>query len=148
MSLPALDNLVRIGQLKAEPRNEAETKRMLAMARTRHHGTMCLGDRLDRRRGKAGRILIGTRLLTTPCSYVGVKSCAHCAVVSLKYGAMRAAFDALRGFHSRDFRNVLERVHVAAQTNGAGIHVVRQARPRLIGVVAAIFISKPLRAVI
>lgn len=35
MSLPALDNLVRIGQLKAEPRNEAETKRMLAMARTR-----------------------------------------------------------------------------------------------------------------
>ena len=35
MSLPALDNLVRIGQLKAEPRNEAESKRMLAMARTR-----------------------------------------------------------------------------------------------------------------
>lgn len=35
MSLAALDNLVRIGQLKAEPRNEAETRRMLAMARTR-----------------------------------------------------------------------------------------------------------------
>lgn len=35
MSLPALDNLVRIGQLKAEPRNDAEMKRMLAMARTR-----------------------------------------------------------------------------------------------------------------
>ena len=35
MSLPALDNLVRIGQLKAEPRNEAEARRMLAMARTR-----------------------------------------------------------------------------------------------------------------
>lgn len=35
MSLPALDNLVRIGQLKAEPRNEAEIKRMLAMARSR-----------------------------------------------------------------------------------------------------------------
>lgn len=35
MSLPALDNLVRIGQLKAEPRNEAEVRRMLAMARTR-----------------------------------------------------------------------------------------------------------------
>jgi len=35
MSLSALDNLVRIGQLKAEPRNEAEVKRMLAMARTR-----------------------------------------------------------------------------------------------------------------
>jgi hypothetical protein len=34
MSLPALDNLVRIGQLKAEPRNDAEVKRMLAMART------------------------------------------------------------------------------------------------------------------
>ena len=34
MSLPALDNLVRIGQLKAEPRNVAEAKRMLAMART------------------------------------------------------------------------------------------------------------------
>jgi hypothetical protein len=35
MSLPALDNLVRIGQLKAEPRNEAEARRMLAMARVR-----------------------------------------------------------------------------------------------------------------
>lgn len=35
MSLPALDNLVRICQLKAEPRNEAEVRRMLAMARIR-----------------------------------------------------------------------------------------------------------------
>lgn len=35
MSLPALDNLVRIGQLKAEPRNDAEVSRMLIMARTR-----------------------------------------------------------------------------------------------------------------
>lgn len=35
MSQPALDNLVRIGQLKAEPRNDAEVRRMLAMARTR-----------------------------------------------------------------------------------------------------------------
>lgn len=35
MSLHALDNLVRIGQLKAEPRNEAEVRRMLEMARTR-----------------------------------------------------------------------------------------------------------------
>ena len=34
MSLPKLDNLVSIGQLKAEPRNEAEVHRMLAMART------------------------------------------------------------------------------------------------------------------
>lgn len=35
MNLPALDNLVRIGQLKAEPRNEVEIERMLAMARSR-----------------------------------------------------------------------------------------------------------------
>lgn len=35
MSLPALDNLVRIGQLKAEPRNVTEVTRMLEMARTR-----------------------------------------------------------------------------------------------------------------
>ena len=35
MPLPALDNLVRIGQLKAEPRNQSETRRMLTMARTR-----------------------------------------------------------------------------------------------------------------
>ncbi|MHB8948774.1 MAG: hypothetical protein ACYC4S_06905 [Rhodoferax sp.] len=35
MSLPALDNLVRIGQLKPEPRNVLETKRMLDMARSR-----------------------------------------------------------------------------------------------------------------
>jgi hypothetical protein len=32
MSLPALENLVRIGQLKAEPRNSKETQRMLGMA--------------------------------------------------------------------------------------------------------------------
>lgn len=42
MSLQALDNLVRIGQLKAEPRNAAEVGRMLAMARTR-----LLDSRLD-----------------------------------------------------------------------------------------------------
>lgn len=35
MSLPTLDNLVRIGQLKAEPRGAAEVARMLAMARVR-----------------------------------------------------------------------------------------------------------------
>ena len=35
MSLPALDKLVRIGQLKAEPPNTQEVARMLAMARTR-----------------------------------------------------------------------------------------------------------------
>ena len=35
LSLPTLDNLVRIGQLKSEPRNEAEVTRMLTMARTR-----------------------------------------------------------------------------------------------------------------
>ena len=29
MSLPALDNLIRIGQLKVEPRKMAEVKRML-----------------------------------------------------------------------------------------------------------------------
>ena len=35
MSLPELDNLVRIGQLKAEPRNAQEVTRRLAMAQTR-----------------------------------------------------------------------------------------------------------------
>ena len=35
MSLPELENLVRIGQLKAEPRNPQEITRMLAMAQTR-----------------------------------------------------------------------------------------------------------------
>ena len=35
MSLPELDNLVRVGQLKAEPRNVQEAVRMLVMARTR-----------------------------------------------------------------------------------------------------------------
>ncbi len=34
MTQPALENLVRIGQLKVEPRNEAECTRMLQMART------------------------------------------------------------------------------------------------------------------
>lgn len=35
MTLSPLDNLARIGQLKAEPRNEAEVRRLLVMARTR-----------------------------------------------------------------------------------------------------------------
>jgi hypothetical protein len=35
MSQPELDNLVRIGQLKVEPRNAQEVTRMLAMAHTR-----------------------------------------------------------------------------------------------------------------
>ena len=35
MSLPELDNLVRISQLKAEPRNAQEITRMLGMAQTR-----------------------------------------------------------------------------------------------------------------
>lgn len=35
MSLPELDNLVRVGQLKAETRNVLEVARMLEMARTR-----------------------------------------------------------------------------------------------------------------
>jgi hypothetical protein len=35
LSLPALDNLVRTGKLKAEPRNDVEVSRLLAMARTR-----------------------------------------------------------------------------------------------------------------
>ena len=43
MSLPALDNLLRVGQLKAEPRNATETKRMLAMARTRLDDAMVAG---------------------------------------------------------------------------------------------------------
>lgn len=35
MPQAALDNLVRIGQLKAEARNDLEVRRLLAMARTR-----------------------------------------------------------------------------------------------------------------
>ena len=35
LSLPALDNLVRTGKLKAEPRNDVEVGRLLGMARTR-----------------------------------------------------------------------------------------------------------------
>ena len=35
LSLSELDNLVRIGRLKAEPRNAQEVARMLAMAQTR-----------------------------------------------------------------------------------------------------------------
>jgi hypothetical protein len=35
MTLSALDNLLRTGQLKSEPKNAVEVSRMLAMARTR-----------------------------------------------------------------------------------------------------------------
>lgn len=51
MSLSALDNLVRVGQLKAEPRNESEATRMLAMARTR------LADALLTGQSQAGRFI-------------------------------------------------------------------------------------------
>ncbi len=49
MSLPALDNLARIGQLKAEPRNEAEVLRMPAMARTRLHDAQLFNVSLEGR---------------------------------------------------------------------------------------------------
>lgn len=39
LGLPALDKLVVIGKLKAEPRNDAEVGRLLAMARTRFFST-------------------------------------------------------------------------------------------------------------
>jgi len=35
MSLPELDNLVRVGQLKSEPRNTQEVARMIALAKIR-----------------------------------------------------------------------------------------------------------------
>ena len=49
MGLPALDNLVRIGQLKAEPRSETEVTRMLAMARTRLADAQLTGPSPDGR---------------------------------------------------------------------------------------------------
>ncbi len=49
MSLQALDNLVRIGQLKAEPRNVREVARMLALARTRLHDAQVAGLSLEGR---------------------------------------------------------------------------------------------------
>jgi hypothetical protein len=35
MTLPPLDNLVKIGQMKVEPRSESEVRQLLAMARMR-----------------------------------------------------------------------------------------------------------------
>lgn len=49
MSLQALDNLVRIGQLKAEPPNAQEVARMLTMARTRLHDARVSGLSLEGR---------------------------------------------------------------------------------------------------
>ena len=51
MGLEALTNLQRIGQLKAEPRNDAEVRRLLAMAKVRladaqlQHCGVCLMPR-------------------------------------------------------------------------------------------------------
>ena len=65
LSLPALDNLVRAGKLKAEPRNDAEVGRLLAMARTR------LADaRL------AGRALAGARCGAPEAQLGRVRRCA------------------------------------------------------------------------
>lgn len=49
MSLAELDNLVRIGQLKTEPRNASEVKRMLHMAQTRLNDAKLGGLSLDGR---------------------------------------------------------------------------------------------------
>ena len=49
MSLPELDNLVRIGQLKAEARNAQEVSRMLAMAQTRLSDAMLVKLSLEGR---------------------------------------------------------------------------------------------------
>ena len=49
MSLPELDNLVRIGQLKAEARNAQEVSRMLAMAETRLSDAMLVKLSLEGR---------------------------------------------------------------------------------------------------
>lgn len=49
--MPALDNLVRAGQLKAEPRNDAEIARMVTMARTH------LGDARLEGASREGRFL-------------------------------------------------------------------------------------------
>lgn len=51
MGLPALDNLVRAGELKSEPRNDTEIRRLLAMARTR------LADAKVRELSAEGRFL-------------------------------------------------------------------------------------------
>ena len=49
MSLPALDNLVRTGQLKAEARNDADVARLLRMARTRIADARLVGASLEGR---------------------------------------------------------------------------------------------------
>lgn len=52
MTTRELENLARIGQLKTEPRNEAEFKRLLKMARTRLADAQL--DRVSRK--KFGRV--------------------------------------------------------------------------------------------
>ncbi len=47
--MPELDNLVRTGRLKGEPRNEAEARRLLAMARTRLADAHLAGASLEGR---------------------------------------------------------------------------------------------------
>lgn len=42
MGLDELRNLAKIGQLKTEPRNMQEVKRLLSMARTRLDGLVCV----------------------------------------------------------------------------------------------------------
>ena len=49
MSLPELDNLVRIHQLKAEPCNAREVTRMLAMAQTRLNDALMANVSLEGR---------------------------------------------------------------------------------------------------
>lgn len=63
MTSSPLDNLVKIGQLKAEPCNEAEVRRLLAMAKTR------LND-------------AGVDSLSLEGRFIGAYSAAHAAALA------------------------------------------------------------------
>ena len=77
MSLPALDNLVRIGQLKAEPRNEAEAMRMLAMARTRLEDARLANLSIE---GRFTSPLVKLSLKHLPCLFKVHPFCRRAAI--------------------------------------------------------------------
>ena len=85
MSLAPLDNLVRIGQLKAEPRSATEVARLLAVARVR------LAD-------------AGVVNISQEGRFSSAYNAAHAAALAALRGMVTGARTASRFFNALDIR--------------------------------------------
>lgn len=91
MSLPALDNLVRIGQLKAEPRNDAEVARLLTMARVRLADAELDTLSAEGRFSSAYKCRSRRRIGRAPVAWLPQRKSLHRLSISYAYARMAGA---------------------------------------------------------